>query len=213
MKNTIYLLVFVCIFSCKEDVQETETTTTETPKSEMQSNLDKYVSVKLTSDLSALSDKEKEMLPILMEAANKMNDLFWYEAYGDCDALLNSISDETTKTYVKINYGPWDRLNNNKPFIDGVGEKPKGANFYPKDMSKEEFGSATLDNKSSIYNFVRRDGAGKLFTIPYYKKFEVEVKQVSDLLLKAAELAEDKGLKTYLELRAAALLNDDYREK
>lgn len=212
MKNTIYLLVFVCAFSCKKDVQDTETTITETPKSEMQTNLDKYVSVKLTSDLSVLSDKEREMLPILIEAANKMNDLFWYEAYGDCDALLNSISDETTKTYVKINYGPWDRLDNNKPFIDGVGEKPKGANFYPKDMSKEEFESATLDHKSSLYNFVRRDAAGKLFTIPYHKKFEVEVKQVSDLLLKASELAEDKGLKTYLELRAAALLNDDYQK-
>ncbi len=68
-----------------------------------------------------------------------MNELFWYEAYGDKDELLNSISDADTKKYVIINYGPWDRLNGNKPFVDGVGEKPKGANYYPADMTKEEF--------------------------------------------------------------------------
>lgn len=212
MKNTIYLLVFACLFSCKEEAKETETIVTETPKSEMQTNLDKYVSVKLISDLSVLSAKEKQMLPILIEAANKMNDLFWYEAYGDCDALLNSIADEDTKKFVKINYGPWDRLDNNKPFVDGVGEKPKGANFYPKDMTKEAFEKASMDNKSSLYNFVRRDSEGKLFTIPYHKKFELEVKQVSELLLEAAKLAEDKGLKDYLELRAAAVLDDNYQK-
>ncbi|WP_044403126.1 Zn-dependent hydrolase [Lacinutrix sp. Hel_I_90] len=212
MKKAISLLVFVCIFSCKEEAKETETSVTETPKFEMQTNLDKYVSVKLISDLSVLSAKEKQMLPILIEAANKMNDLFWYEAYGDCDALLNSIADEDTKKFVKINYGPWDRLDNNKPFVDGVGEKPKGANFYPKDMTKEAFEKARMDNKSSLYNFVRRDSEGKLFTIPYHEKFEVEVKHVSELLLEAAKLAEDEGLKNYLELRAAAVLDDNYQK-
>ena len=212
MKKAIYLLAFASIFSCKEDVKQIETVEPESNKTIMQSNLDKYVSVKLTADLSVLSENEKEMLPILISAANKMNDLFWYESYGDCDALLNGITDEDTKKYVKINYGPWDRLDNNKPFVDGVGEKPKGANYYPKDMTKEEFENSSMENKSSIYNFVRRDGNGDLFTIPYHKQFETEVKEVSQLLLKAAELAEDKGLKNYLELRAAALLDDNYQK-
>ena len=212
MKKAIYLLAFASIFSCKEDVKQIETVEPESNKTIMQSNLDKYVSVKLTADLSVLSENEKEMLPILISAANKMNDLFWYESYGDCDALLNGITDEDTKKYVKINYGPWDRLDNNKPFVDGVGEKPKGANYYPKDMTKEEFDKSSMENKSSIYNFVRRDGNGDLFTIPYHKQFETEVKEVSQLLLKAAELAEDKGLKNYLELRAAALLDDNYQK-
>ena len=212
MKKALYLLAFAIIFSCKDDVKQTESTETEIAKSEMQTNLDKYVSVKLTADLTVLSDKEKEMLPILISAANKMNDLFWYESYGDCDALLNSVKDEDTKKYVKINYGPWDRLDNNKPFVEGVSEKPKGANFYPSDMTKEEFEKAKMDNKSSLYNFVRRDGDGNLFTIPYHKQFESEVKEVSRLLLKASKLAKDNGLKNYLELRAAAVLNDDYQK-
>ncbi|WP_290697751.1 Zn-dependent hydrolase [Lacinutrix sp.] len=212
MKKAIYLLVFACVFSCKDEQKEAVTTETETSKTKMQTNLDKYVNVKLTADLSVLTENEKQMLPILISAANKMNDLFWYESYGDCDALLDGVEDKDTKKYIKINYGPWDRLDNNKPFLEGVGEKAKGANFYPKDMTKDEFENAKMENKSSLYNFVRRDGDGNLYTIPYHKKFEAEVKEVSNLLLEASKLAEDKGLKKYLELRAAAVLNDDYQK-
>jgi hypothetical protein len=125
--------------------------------------------------------------------------------------LLISITDEDTKTFARINYGPWDRLDGNKPFVEGVGEKPKGANFYPADMTKEEFEAADIENKSSIYNFIRRDESGKLYSIPYHKQFEKEVKEVSFLLLEAAKLAEDEGLQKYLELRALALLDDHYQ--
>jgi len=212
MKKVIFLLITVCVISCKNEPNQKKVTETKSARTSMQANLYKYVNVKLTADLSVLSKKEKQMLPILISAANKMNDLFWYESYGDCDALLNGITDEDTKKYVKINYGPWDRLANNKPFVEGVGEKPKGANFYPKDITKEAFEKATIKNKASLYNFVRRDGNGQLYTIPYHKQFEAEVQYVSNLLLEAAKLAEDKGLKKYLELRAAALLTDDYQK-
>ena len=86
---------------------------TEANQTAMQKNLSKYVNVKLTSDLSKLTENERKMLPILINAAEKMNALFWYEAYGDNSELLNSITDEDSKTYVTINYGPWDRLEGN----------------------------------------------------------------------------------------------------
>jgi hypothetical protein len=210
MKNLFLILVLIVLTTaCKEDKKEK--TPKEVTQTTMQKNLSKYVSVKLTSDLSKLTENEIKMIPILITAASKMNALFWYEAYGDNTELLNSLSDEDSKKYVFINYGPWDRLDGNKPFVDGVGEKPAGANFYPKDMTKEEFEAADIENKSSIYNFVRRDENGKLYSIPYHKQFESEVQEVSKLLLEASELAEDSGLKTYLELRAKALLNDEYQ--
>ena len=210
MKNLFLILVLIVLTTAsKEDKKEK--TPKEVTQTTMQKNLSKYVSVKLTSDLSKLTENEIKMIPILITAASKMNALFWYEAYGDNTELLNSLSDEDTKKYVLINYGPWDRLDGNKPFVDGVGEKPAGANFYPKDMTKEEFEAADIENKSSIYNFVRRDENGKLYSIPYHKQFESEVQEVSKLLLEASELAEDSGLKTYLELRAKALLNDEYQ--
>lgn len=211
MKNAIVTLVLlVLISSCKEEKKE-DVSSEETASTEIQNKLNMYVSVKLTTDLGKLSEKERKMIPLLVKAADKMNDLFWYEAYGDKTKLLDSISDEATKTFAKINYGPWDRLDNNKPFVEGIGEKPAGANFYPTDMTKEEFEAADIVDKTSIYNFVRRDEKGKLYSIPYHKQFEKEVKEVSFLLFEAAKLAEDEGLQKYLELRALALLDDNYQ--
>ncbi len=212
MKQFIILLITASfVFSCKTDKKNIDEIV-EVTQTEMEQNLNKYVSVKLTADVSVLTENEQKMLPILIDAANKMNDLFWYESYGDCDALLNTISDKDTKQFVKINYGPWDRLNGNISFVEGIEAKPLGANFYPKDMTKEEFEAADMVDKSSIYNFVRRDENGKLFTIPYHEKFKHEVEEVSELLLEASTLAEDAGLKNYLELRAAAMLNDEYQK-
>ena len=209
-KILVLLLITLILFSCKQEDKKTNKIS-ETELTTMQKNLGKYVTVKLTSDLSSLTEKEREMLPILIKAADKMNHLFWYEAYGNKEELLNSISDEDTKKFVEINYGPWDRLEGNKPFVVGAGEKPKGANFYPTDMTKEEFEAADIKDKNSIYNFVRRDENGKLYSIPYNKQFENELAKVSILLVEASRLAEDEGLKKYLKLRAKALLDDNYQ--
>lgn len=214
MKKLLVVLIALGFVACKQDKEARKPVkqdTIEKTATDMESNLAKYVPFTLTSDVSVLTENERAMLPILIEAAHKMNALFWYEAYGDKDALLEGISDEATKKYVKINYGPWDRLEGNKPFIEGVGAKPAGANYYPADITKEEFEAFESDNKASLYTFVERDADGNLVTVPYHEKFAAEVKEVSDLLLKAAELAEDAGLKNYLELRAAAFLNDDYQ--
>lgn len=212
-KIVILVMVFTLFYNCKDDKKETinEEDTTTFEKPDMIKNLNKYVKFQLTSDLSQLTEKEREMLPYLIQAASMMNDLFWYEAYGDRSELLKSISDENTKRYVEINYGPWDRLDGNKPFVEGVGPKPPGANFYPSDMTKAEFEKAKIENKSSLYTFVRRDKNGQLYSLPYHKQFENELKEVSELLLKASALAEDEGLRTYLKLRAEALLNDNYQ--
>ena len=212
-KLIVAALAITLIYSCKTDKKEVEDKDemAKTELSDMEKNLNKYTSFKLTADVNSLTEKEREMIPILIEAAHKMNDLFWFESYGDKNELLNTISDENTKKFVEINYGPWDRLNGNASFIEGIGAKPNGANFYPKDMTKEEFEAVELEDKASLYTFVRRDENGELYTIPYHKQFKTEVKEVSELLTKAATLAENAGLKTYLELRAKAVLDDDYQ--
>ncbi len=177
----------------------------------LQQKLGMYTSVRLTSDMKGLSEKEKQMIPLLIQASDIMDKLFWYEAYGKRDSLLNSLSSEAARQYVNINYGPWDRLDNNKPFLPGVGPKPAAANFYPADMTKAEFEHANLPDKTSQYTFLRRDAAGKLITVPYHVQFKEEVRQAADLLKQAATLAEDAGLKKYLNLRAEALLTDNYQ--
>ena len=183
-------------FACSQPTQKAESTE-ETP-SPMEQKLADYKSVRLTTDLSALSESEKAMIPKLIEAAKIMDQLFWYEAYGKKDSLLAATADEATKAYIKINYGPWDRLDDNNPFLEGVGAKPAGSNFYPADMTKEEFEAAELEGKTSLYTFIRRNEAGELITVPYNEMFAEEVQKVSQLLKECAELAEDEGLKKYL---------------
>lgn len=176
----------------------------------MQKKLDQFATVELTTDLSKLTEKEKKMIPILIEIAKLMDDIFWMQTYGNKDSLLNSIKDEKTKKFVEINYGPWERLNDNKEIIAGTGAKPAGANFYPKDMTKAEFEKFTDKDKASLYTIIRRDKDGKLKVIWYHEAFKEKINKAAELLLKAADLAEDAGLKKYLELRSKALVTDDY---
>ncbi len=169
-----------------------------------------YAEFTLSADISQLSENEKKMIPLLIEAAKLMDDVFWKQAYGDKNDF-SYLDLAVTRDLVSINYGPWDRLTNNEPFLTGYSAKPKGANFYPKDMTKEEFEAWENPDKKSLYTLVRRDAAGKLITVPYHVAFQEEHEKAAELLQKAAELADDAGLKTYLNLRAEALLDDEYQ--
>lgn len=176
---------------------------------------DLYAEFTLTGDLSPYSDKQKKMIGLLIDAAVIMDDLFWQQAWGDKAALLNEIerkyADNNLKKLVAINYGPWDRLNGDKPFLPEYGEKPLGARFYPADMSKKEFEAAQLPDKTGLYTLLRRDSAGQLVTVPYHQAYAERLKRAADLLRTAAQLAEDPGFATYLNLRADALQSDDFR--
>lgn len=172
--------------------------------------LRKYITVKLTADLSGLTEKEKQMIPLLIRVAEISDKMYWYEAYGQKDSLLAGIQDDNARKYVEINYGPWDRLNGDTAFLEGFGAKPAGANYYPKDMTKEEFEAADLADKKSQYTFLRRDDQGKLITIPYHKQFAAEVAEIASLLKQAADLTDHPELKKYLTLRAEAFLTDEY---
>ncbi len=214
MKNIMYLIIISALFSCnqnKEGRKPNKQVTVKENINAMDKKLNKYTSFKLTTDVSKLSENQRKMLPILIKAADKMNELFWYEAYGNKTTLFAKIKDDATKKFAEINYGPWDRLDGNKFFVEGIGEKPKGANYYPVDMTKEEFNKSTDKSKASLYTFIRRNKDGQLVSIPYHIQFKQQVKEVSELLKKAAELADDSGLKNYLKLRADAFLTDNYQ--
>lgn len=198
--NGIIIGIALAAFGCKQE------------KTQMQILADQYAEFELKTDISKLSDNEKVMLRIFMETADIMNEIFWEEAYGDKEQLFAGISDPAMVKYLNINYGPWDRLNGNLPFIKTAGDKPAGANFYPRDMTKKEFEAWEEPLKNDSYSIVRRDAEGKLKLIPYHIAFEGKIKKAAELLNKASELAEDEGLKNYLRLRAQALLTDDYLE-
>ena len=180
------------------------------PEEKITSKVNEFVEVELKADISHLSKDQKKMLSHLYDVSRIMDDLFWKEAFGEKEELLGKIKNKDLKTFVKINYGPWERLNDNKPFVKGYGEKPEGANFYPEDMTKEEFENFESEDKTSLYTLIRRDEEGNLKTVPYHEAFEKNIKKAAKKLKKAAKLAENDSFKKYLNLRAEALLNDEY---
>lgn len=189
------------------------TATAPTPapvQSYAEQHLAQLETVRLTADLSAFDEDDKKLVALLIEAAQMMDPLFWQQTWGDRDALLAKIADPTLRRFVEVNYGPWDRLNGDHAFVDGIDDKPAGAQFYPADMSKQEFEAASLPGKDGLYTLIRRDAQGALVTVPYHQAYRATLEQVAAKLRQAAPLAKDAGLRNYLELRATALLDDDY---
>ncbi len=171
-----------------------------------------YADFTLTANLDHLSDDQKKMVALLIDASQIMDDLFWRQSFGDnYEAWLDSIADDRTRRFAELNYGPWDGLADDKPFMPGFRSKPLGARFYPQDMSKEEFDEAFLPGKEGLYTFVRRDEAGRLKLVPYHVEYAEELAAAARLLREAAALAESPDFANYLKLRAAALISDDFQ--
>jgi hypothetical protein len=102
-------------------------------------------------------------------------------------------------------------MNNLVPFINGYGAKPKGAQFYPMNMTTEEFDKFEDPNKTSLYTLIRRNNkTNNLETVWYHEGFKDQTIKAAALLEEASKLAEDEGFANYLNLRAQALLTDDY---
>lgn len=208
--------IFAGVASCSNN-QDKKTVNTEKIRSSQDSlqdyvnhRLSIYETVKLSTNLNELTVNERKILPLLIQAAQIMDDLFWKQTYPQRDSLLNTLKDEKTKSFVKINYGPWDRLNGDKPFIAGIAPKPDGATFYPAGITKEEIEKSSLKDKYNPYSVIQRDSTGKLTLVPYRVLFATELQQASSLLKQAALLAEDPAFKKYLNLRSEALVSDNY---
>ncbi len=169
-----------------------------------------FKKVKLETDLSRLTANEQKMIPILIEISKIMDDLFWKQNFGDKEKFLSGLNDDYEKQFALINYGPWDQLNDEKPFIQGFGGKPAGANFYPVEMTKSDFEKIKDPLKLSPYSIIVKDG-GEYKVVMYSKAYEKELKKAAELLKQASELAEDAGLKKYLKMRAEALVTDNYQ--
>jgi hypothetical protein len=221
--TTISFLIAIQIAACsreteapaQNDVEVAESvreTSSPDPAEYAAERLEIYAPVRLSADLTTLSDQERRMLVPLIRASQVVNEIFWRNAYGDPVPLLARLDDESVRAFVEINYGPWDRLDDDRPFVPGVGPRPPGANFYPLDMTRAEFESADLPDKTGSYTLIRRTPAGTLETIPYHVAYASYVDRAAAQLRVAAGLAENAALAHYLELRAEALLTDEYRK-
>ena len=211
MKNMLtycLLVTFACMActGCKKKAAEAP----QQPESPCKAMVEEYAWFDLTSDLVAgLSENEKQLIPIFVRISEIMDDLFWKQTFGD-KSLLDTISDEYAKEFAMIQYGPWNRLDANKPFVSGYGEKRLGCCYYPDDITAEEYEAFENADKGSLYTVLRRDDEGKLKSVWYHEEYASEIQEVCRLLDSAAQLAEDPGMKKYLTERKKAFETDDY---
>ena len=172
----------------------------------------KYHPVRLTADLRTLTDNERAMLPLLIRAAQQMDSIFWRQSWGTPDSLLAAHAHhEAISLALRINYGPYDRLDGNRSFLQEAAPKPAGAAFYPTDLTVAEFEAADLPDKRSPYTRLIRDAKGQLQTQPYREAYAPYPQTAARLLRMAANLAETHDLKAYLLARAQALETDQYQ--
>jgi hypothetical protein len=185
----------------------------------------RFAPVHLDVDLSGLSAGDKKALAKLVEAGRVVNHLFMQQFWSGDLALYQKLQQNKTALgkaqlhYFWINKGPWSEIDEHKAFLPGVpARKPPGANFYPEDMSKEEFESwikAHPDHKDQAEGFftvVRRDANKQLKLVPYSVEYKPDLARAAKLLQEAAALTDNASLKKFLTTRAAAFSSNDYFE-
>ncbi len=226
MKYLIAALFIVALFTACTKNQTPQKDSEEVTM--LKEKISKFVLVEIQYDESLLSDREKVVLEKLYRASKIIDELFLEQVYIENDQIKSDLNSKTSNKSIlerepelkpqlelfNIMFGPFDRLEDNEPFI-GKNTKPLGANFYPVDMSKEEFEKWIKDNPAdekaftSEFTIIRRDN-GKLVAIPYSEYFNDKLTAASNLLKEAAEYSDNPSLKKYLLSRADAFLSNDY---
>ena len=180
----------------------------------------------LTADVSQLSPGDRKALTKIIAAARLLDPLFLRQVWSGNDAVKQKLEADKSAAgrqrlnYFLINDGPWSRLDHNEPFIAGAPqEKPPQANYYPDDMTKQEFetwvaglADAEKHKATGFFHLIRRGADGKLMTVPYSEAYAEFLVPAAKLLNEAAALTTNKTLKDYLTKRAAAFASDDYYE-
>ena len=170
MKKTLFIsaIALLAMVSCNQK-----------QTSPFEWNTSKYDVVDIeVPDLSGISDNGKEVLNLYRFAADEVNDIYWKQYFGDRTSLLENITDSVEKTFVEINYGPWDRQTG-KAFVGGYDDRTPGAGFYPADMTAEEFEAYNNPDKNSPYTLIRRAEDGSLQTVWYHEAFAENIEKIA----------------------------------
>lgn len=189
--------------------------------SDIEKRVAQFAPTPLHADLSGLAAEDRQVLDKLVQASKLLNEVYLRQAWTGNPAMREQLRSYTgphaaaAREYFDINFGPWDRLAERQPFI-GDKPHPKGAGYYPEDLTKEAFEGwiakhpADKDRFTSTVTVIRRGQDGGLVAIPYSKEYAEWLKPSAKLLREAAALTHNASLKKFLTLRADAFENDDY---
>jgi hypothetical protein len=190
----------------------------------LKEKIKRFAPTEITGDTSKLSAGDRKALNKLIEASKIMDSLYLLQVWsGNIDLIHKLQGDKSLKGkelfhYFTINMSPWSAIDHQEPFIEGVpNPRPPGANFYPDDMTKEEFTSwleklpeAEQKKATGFFYTIRRDDRGRLSNIPYSDEYRDLLEPAAKLLNDAAELTDNATLKNFLTKRAEAFLSNDY---
>lgn len=171
-----------------------------------------FSEVSLDTTFSSIDNNTKQMLYYLAKASDYVDSIYFYTNFEDYSLVLDTIKNENIKKKYIFNAGPWDRFVENKPFVSGIGDKPKGANFYPKDIKQLEFYEMKDICKESPYTFLRRNKNNQLYCVPYHKMYTRYIDSITLFMREAAKHATDKNFSDYLVQRASDIENDSYHK-
>ncbi len=184
----------------------------------------RFAPVTLKTNESVLSPADSKALPKLVEAARVLNQVFMDQLWDGDRALYAKLQNDKSPLgqarlhYFWINKGPWSDLDGHTAFVPGAPErKPLGANFYPADMTRQEFEDWTKmlapgdrEAAQGFFTVIRRDASRKLTAVPYSKAYAADLTRAAQLLRDAASLTDNASLRKFLQLRADAFLSNDY---
>jgi len=191
---------------------------------ELAKKIARFAPTTLTANLSTLSARDRQSLAKIIAAAKLLDPLFLRQVWSGNDVMKAKLEADKTAVgrqrlhYFLINDGPWSRLDNNEPFIEGAPrEKPPQANFYPDDITKDEFNSwldglpgSEKEKATGYFYTIRRDAGGKLVSVPYSQEYREFLEPAAKLLREAAALTTNRTLKDFLSKRADAFTSNDY---
>ena len=193
------------------------------PESPLAAKIKRFVPTVITADTSGLSEGDRAALVKLVESTKIFDEIYLRQAWSGNEELLGKLKADTSPEgkeilhYFYINMGPWSVLDHDSAFVPGVPKRPPQANYYPSDMSREEFNDwvKTLpesDRKraTGFFTTIRRDVSGKLTIVPYSQEYADLLAPATELLRDAAALTDNAGLRDYLLKRADAFLTNDY---
>jgi len=187
---------------------------------DLDKRLAKFRRVKMPFNRAGLTAREQKLVGKLVEACGYLDSIYWRQSDPEALALYQSLESSTNirdvrlRTYLKLNAARFDLIDENKPFV-GTDPMPAGRGFYPTDLTREKVEQYVKDHpeqKDAIYDqfTVVRWKDGKLETVPYHVFYRPFLEPAATALRDAAKLSDDPAFAKFLELRADALLSDDY---
>ena len=212
-----FVILITVISGCKK-------TTMDSAKApDLKSKVGRFAPVEITSSASGLTEGDRKALAKLFEASNILDKIYTRQVWSGNEALRQKLEADTSPEgvlrlkYFNINMSPWSGIDHNEPFIDGVPTRLAGANFYPEDMTKEEFAAwletlpeAEKQNATGFFHTIRRTADRKLTLIPYNEEYKEFLEPAAKLLRDAAALTTNASLKSFLTKRADAFFSNDY---